>query len=158
MRHERRGVAGLVAKQGFSCLKQTERGLEGGYQLATTVIVQVGIIYSAIGCDVEDNAFEDLDGLLQICKVAWVVKLAEIDGASGDLVLNSLEDTERSFHLTLEWYPVRHTLIHRAGESDLLHAVECRIKLGKAGPACGNTELSSNCFPSWAVMMLYGRW
>ena len=158
MRHEHRGVAGLVAQQGFSCLKQTERGLEGGYQLATTVIVQVGIIYIAIGCDVEDNAFEDLDGLLQICKVAWVVKLAEIDGASGDLVLNSLEDTERSFYFALQRNPLRSALIHRAGESDLLHAVECRIKLGKAGPACGNTELSSNCFPSWAVMMLYGRW
>ena len=91
----------LVAKHGFGRLKQVERGLEGDFQLATTSIVQVGIIYIVIGCDVEDNAFEDLAGLIQICKVAGGVELAELDGTAGDLVLNGFEDTERSFHLAL---------------------------------------------------------
>ena len=97
--------------------------------MTTTVIVQVGIIYSAIGCDVEDNAFEDLDGLLQICKVAWVVELAEIDSVADDLVLDGLEDTERSFYFALARNPLRCALIQWAGEGDLPHAVECRIKL-----------------------------
>lgn len=100
--------------------------------MATTFIVQVGIIYIAIGCDVEDNAFEDMASLLQICNVAGVVELAKIDGVADDLVLNGLEDTERSFHLALARNPLRRALIQWAGDGDLPHAVECRIKLVKA--------------------------
>lgn len=107
--------------------------------MATADIVQVGIIYIAIGCDVEDNAFEDLASLIQICKVTGTAELAKLDGASGDLVLDGLEVTECNFYFDLERHPVGHTLIHRAGESDLPYAIECWIKLGKAGPSMVET-------------------
>ena len=82
---------------------------------------------------------EDASGSLQCFEVARFAEFVELKDFVGNLVLNGLEDTERSFHFALARNPLRCALIQRAGESDLPYAIECWIKLGKAGPSMVET-------------------